>query len=494
MEEKGKKGRYGNIVLFPFMAQGHLNPFIGLANLLAFRYPSLTLTIVSTPANVLHLRTIFSAKPSFRFAELPFNSSENGLPPDIEHARFLPRQYVAHFNHAAMSLQPSFHRLIESMSKSNGCDHPPLLAIVSDMFLAWSVDVARAFGVYHAVFYATGPYGMSIFKSLWTHTNLFTTDDEEITLPDLPHITIHRSQVSDKMKSAAIDPNHLSISFLRRMFELWRLTDACLWNTAAAIERQSLNDWSRSSGQICWAVGPLNLAAPRRTSPPSNPLSRWLDQQKASSVVYISFGSQNSIGRRQMVELACGLEASGRPFVWAIRPPIESFSDASAAAKTDPEQWDLTQCLPEGFEERIRESEQGLLMRGWAPQLDILGHVATGAFISHFGWNSVMEALSCGVPLIGWPLNSDQFYNSKLVAEELGACIEIARGDEAMIAEADVVRILEEAIDGEKGKEMRVRAQALKEELKKTMEDGGESILALEEFVRTIVHRSGGSH
>lgn len=498
--EKKDKGRLqsGNIVLFPFMAQGHLNPFIGFANLLASRHPSLTITLVTTPANVLDLRPIFSSIPSVRFAQLPFNSSDHGLPPGIEHTRSLSRESVSRLYLASQSLQPSFNRLIESMCKSNGCNHPPVLAIVSDMFMAWSVDISRAFGVYHAVLYTSGPYAMSIYNSIWHHLPFLLTCGDDFSLPDLPHITLHRSQLAEGMKSAAANGghDHPSAVFVRRQEELCRRSDACLWNTTTVLEQRSLKDWSQASGQPCWSVGPLHLMYPRsrrKSAEPRDPALVWLDQQEARSVVYVSFGSQNSIGRRQMAELARGLEASGRPFVWTVRPPIEVLLNSSVA-ETDPERWDLGDWLPDGFEKRMREIGGGLLLRGLAPQVEILGHVATGAFISHCGWNSLLESLGCGVPLIGWPLNSEQFYNVKLVEDELGSCLEMARGEEKMIAEADVVKILEEVMEGERGREVRKRAEELRAELKKAVEEGGELVNALDDFLLAVIGKSGGTH
>jgi hypothetical protein len=135
----------------------------------------------------------------------------------------------------------------------------------------------------------------------------------------------------------------------------------------------------------------------------------------ARSVLYVSFGSQNSITSGQTRELALGLEASGRPFLWVVRPPLEF----DAKDGFNPE-W-----LPAGFEARAR---MGLLVRGWAPQEQVLAHPSSGAFLSHCGWNSVLKSLSRGVPLLGWPLGAEQFFKAKLVAE-WGVCVGVAQGN-----------------------------------------------------------------
>jgi hypothetical protein len=121
---------------------------------------------------------------------------------------------------------------------------------------------------------------------------------------------------------------------------------------------------------------------------------RWLDTHPQSSVLYISFGSQNTIQANQMAELAAALETTGRPFVWGIRPPV-GFDVAGAFR----DEW-----LPEGLEARGRAENRGLVVRGWAPQVRILAHATTGVFLRHCGWNSVLECLTHGVPILGWPL------------------------------------------------------------------------------------------
>jgi UDP-glucoronosyl and UDP-glucosyl transferase len=134
-------------------------------------------------------------------------------------------------------------------------------------------------------------------------------------------------------------------------------------------------------------------------------------------VLYISFGSQNSIPPEQMMHLAQGLEGSGCMFIWAIQPPIVS----------DPRGGFRDECLPHGFKERIKQKQKGLLIHRWAPQLKILGHRSTGAFLSHCGWNSILESMSYGVPIVSWPVDGEQFFNSMMLVE-LGLGVELARG------------------------------------------------------------------
>jgi hypothetical protein len=156
---------------------------------------------------------------------------------------------------------------------------------------------------------------------------------------------------------------------------------------------------AKLSGLPIFAVGPL---VGGRTTPTDDTCPdgdddaciKFLDSKPPGSVLYVSFGSQNTIPASQMMALARGLEASGQPFIWVVRPPVEF--DGATEFRAD--EW-----LPNGFEERVVAAGQGLLVRRWAPQVAVLAHASTGAFLSHCGWNSVLESLWHGVPVLGWP-------------------------------------------------------------------------------------------
>ncbi|KAL5996634.1 hypothetical protein ACLOJK_007553 [Asimina triloba] len=233
----------GTIVLFPFLAQGHLNPFLDLGFLLSSRYRSLSLLFLTTPANLPNLQPLFRSIPTIRLLTLPFNSADD-LPPNVHHTRFLSAAHVTAFNHATQSLRPAFHGLLASLISDGG---PPLLCIVADMFLAWAVQVSGAFGVFHATLYTSGPYAMAIYNSIWTHLPHKHTSADVLTLPDLPGVTIHRSQLSANMRAAT--PDSPALLFVRRQAELGRMADGALWNTVEALERRSLDEW----GKPVWA-------------------------------------------------------------------------------------------------------------------------------------------------------------------------------------------------------------------------------------------------
>lgn len=278
--------------------------------------------------------------------------------------------------------------------------------------------------------------------------------------------------------------------FFRRQISLSLKSDAMLCNTIEEVEMEGLRLLRKNTGLRVWPIGPLlpldsnssRGRSSKRAGMDAGEISKWLDSKQAGSVVYISFGSQNTISSSQMKSLAAGLESSGRPFVWVVRPPI-GF-DLSSDFRSE---W-----LPDGFEGRTKEAERGLLVRGWAPQLEILSHKSTGAFLSHCGWNSVLESLSRGVPIIGWPLASEQFYNSKMVEEVLGVGVEVARGVVDEVRREEVEKVVRLVMGGDdKGKEMKAKAMRIKVMIRDAMREEGEekgsSIRAVGEFVAAAI-------
>jgi hypothetical protein len=183
-----------------------------------------------------------------------------------------------------------------------------------------------------------------------------------------------------------------------------------------------------------------------------------------------------------MKELALGLESSQQPFIWVVRPPLEAPFNSEFSAEF----------LPEGFEERVKEKKRGLLIRKWAPQLLILSHPSTGGFLSHCGWNSMLESLSQGVPIIGWPMSADQFANSKMLEEEVGVCIEMWRGKEGELKPETVERRVKMVMKEEKGNRLRQRAAEIREAATKAVsedKDGekkGSSVCDVDDMIREL--------
>lgn len=475
-----------HVILVPFPAQGHFAAFLSLAARLHAALPSAAITLVSTPRNVAALRASSSAAaaeaPFLRFHALPFVPEEHGMPPGAESADAVhARHFLALFQSTeSPSLQAAFDAFLGGVrvDAAEG-EGAPVVVVVADPFQAWTTAVARRRGAGHAFFDSCGAFGSVVYHSLWNHLPHRRApggDAEAFCLPDHPEVTVHHSQLP--MHLLAADGTDPWSAFHRRQIALGYDTEAVLINTMAELEPAGLRMLRRTLGVPVFPIGPLIRLPTQHTGHrdgDSDSIMRWLDAReklKLSSVLYISFGSQNSLRPEQMMELAAALELTGRPFVWAIRPPV-GFGDDDDADDTGAfgsDKW-----LPAGFEERVRASDTGLLVRGWAPQLSILAHASTGAFLSHCGWNSVLESVAHGVPILGWPLQGDQFFNCEMLQREWGACVEVARGNaevSPVVQRARLAVVLETVMgDTAEGAEMRRRVK----EIQALIQENGDS-------------------
>ncbi|KAK9123043.1 hypothetical protein Sjap_012645 [Stephania japonica] len=470
------------VVMFPFMAQGHILPFFSLALYLEQK-AKLKIIFINTPLNVKNLKPSLPPNSTITLASLPFNSSHHNLPADSENTDSLPYSLILNLLKASLSLKQPFHDFISQLPT-------PPLCIVADMFFGWTADVAKEFGSLHTLFLTCGAYGSALYSSLWLHLPQCHTSDDEFAVPEFPEVPkIHRSQLASNLKLATGDDAWSKVIH-KELIPLWMKSRGVLINTVEEIDQTGLVYFRRKFGSQVpiWSVVPTMLnKVPQRPNKKSgidvNKCIDWLNNKSSSSVLFVSFGSQNTIGSSQMMELAHGLESSGRDFIWVVRPPF-GFDINQEFRYQD---W-----LPEGFEERIAEQNRGVIVQNWAPQLEILSHKSTCAFLSHCGWNSVLESLSRGVPIIGWPMAGEQFYNSKLMEEELGVCVEIGRGPNCDVNRGDIARAIETVMGGgEKGQAMRKKAGEIKEMFKEAIrdEDGckGSCVRAIDDFVHTLL-------
>ncbi|XP_022756273.1 UDP-glycosyltransferase 92A1 [Durio zibethinus] len=472
-----------NVVMFPFMAQGHIIPFLALA-LHIEKTGKYKITFVNTPLNIKKLRSSLPPNSSIQFLEIPFNSSDHGLPPNTENCDVVPYHFVVRLLEASASLRTVFKQLIEDIIQEEDGHRP--LCIIGDIFFGWMAGVAQELGVFHAVFSGAGGFGLACYYSIWLnlpHKEIKLADNHFL-LPDFQEASkIHLTQLPLTMSEA--DGTDSWSVFHGKYLPEWSKSGGILFNTVEEFDHIGLMYFMRKLGRPVWPVGPILLSIENRARAGKEAAGitpefckAWLDTKPQNSVLYVSFGSMNTISPSQMMQLAKALEVSGKNFIWVVRPPL-GF-DINSEFKAN--EW-----LPEGFEERIRESKKGLVVHKWAPQLEILSHKSTSAFLSHCGWNSVLESLSYGVPLLGWAMAAEQFFNVKLLVEEVGVCVEVARGKACEVNHEDVAAKIELVMsDCEKGKEIRRKASQVREMIKNAMKDEkgfkGSSVKAMDNF------------
>ncbi|CAL5356512.1 unnamed protein product [Camellia sinensis] len=231
-----------------------------------------------------------------------------------------------------------------------------------------------------------------------------------------------------------------------------------------------------AADQKQWAIGPLNLYD-SINSKGQHKCLEWLDKQAPNSVLYVSFGSTTSMTDEQIKELAIGLEQSEQKFIWVFR-----HADEGSIFSEDVKRGEL----PEGYEERMKEV--GMVVRDWAPQLQILGHPSTGGFMSHCGWNSCMESISMGVPIATWPMNFDQPINAFLATNILKVGIPVNQWaqQKELVSSSTIAKAIKTLMASKEGEEMMKKAEELGGATRLSVKEGGVSRMDLDSFIAHI--------
>ncbi|KAK9124075.1 hypothetical protein Sjap_013677 [Stephania japonica] len=244
-----------------------------------------------------------------------------------------------------------------------------------------------------------------------------------------------------------------------------------------------------------WCIGPLSLVnkaeldiAERgnKASIDKNKCLTWLDSKELNSVIYVCLGSMSRVTSPQLIEIGMALEASKHPFIWVFKGGDQKYEEL--------ENWlDM-----ERFEERNKV--RGLVIRGWAPQVMILSHRSVGGFLTHCGWNSTLEALAAGAPMLTWPMFAEQFLNEKVIVEVLrvgyrvGVELALDTGEETklelLVKKEEIERGVRRLMDkSDECEDMRMRAKEIGEMGRRAMEGGGSSHTNLSLFIQDILYQ-----
>nr|CAB3449283.1 unnamed protein product [Digitaria exilis] len=382
-------------------------------------------------------------------------------------AQFIP------FFFELRDLATPFDAYVRSLTPRPSC-------VISDWCNPWTSGVAKSLGIPWVFF-----HGPSCFFSLCDlmaanhglHERITSDDDEEkqYAVPGMPvPVTVTKATAPGFF-------NHPSIFVLRdEAMEAMRTADGVVVNTFVDLEREFVECYEKALGKPVWTLGPLSLCnrdaeamatRGKAATVGKEAITAWLDGQAPGSVVYVSFGSIARKLPKQLFEVGHGLEDSGVPFLWVVK---EHEVDAS------PEVREWLEAL------QSRTAGRGHVARGWVPQLAVLSHLAVGGFVTHCGWNSLLESIAHGVPVVTWPHFADQFINEQLAVDVLGVGVRVGVtspvmlfGDEAVVvAREDVARAVSALMGGgEEADERRKKAREYGEKARRAMEEGGSSNL-----------------
>ncbi|KAJ1421238.1 UDP-glycosyltransferase family, conserved site [Sesbania bispinosa] len=355
---------------------------------------------------------------------------------------------------------PSIHEVLKSFSSK-----APFVSLIVDVFAFEVLEYAKEFNSMSYLYFP----GSAMVLSLNLHlTKLdeevsgeFRDLTEPIQLPGCVPVLGHDLPTPTQNRSS--EAYQLYVERTKRM----SIADGILFNSFLEMESSTIRALAAEGNDKIrfYPVGPITQKMSRNDADKSECL-KWLDNQPPCSVLYVSFGSGGTLSQRQINELALGLELSGQRFLWVLRPPSDSVSAAYLeATKQDPLQF-----LPSGFLERTKE--QGLVVPLWAPQVQILSHNSVGGFLSHCGWNSVLESIQEGVPIIAWPLFAEQRMNAVMLTDGLKVALRPKFNEDGIVEKEEIAKVIKCLMEGEEGKGMHNRMKNLKVSAANALKDG----------------------
>ncbi|KAH0453474.1 hypothetical protein IEQ34_017798 [Dendrobium chrysotoxum] len=454
------------LVLYPFPGMGHLVSMVELGKLflthgfaVAVITVSATYTTGAASSTETFITRMSSAHPFLSFHRLPSVS----LPPNAS-----PHHEAHAFDLLRLS-NPHLLSLLSSLSQSS-----PVRALIVDFFCTIALDVAAELAIPSYIFFTSSAAILAAFLHLPALHSKVTTSfkdlgDSPLHFPGLPPIPAR------DMLLPMLDRDDEAYKGFIAIFN--RMPDA---DGIIAIAGGLAVPGKKAPPVHC--VGPLTAIQPKLR----HDCLDWLDKQPKQSVVFLCFGSLGAFSAKQLHEIAIGLEKSQQKFLWVVRSPpnpVPSLAPGggeSAKLTEAPPEPELEALLPEGFLDRT--GERGMVVKSWAPQAEVLRHGAVGGFVTHCGWNSVLEAIVGGVAMVAWPLYAEQRMN-KVMLVEMGLAVEM-RGYESGAVEArEVAERVKGVVEGEWGREVRGRMELLRLAAEAALADGGSSSVAVNDLV-----------
>ncbi|CAN4114419.1 unnamed protein product [Withania somnifera] len=429
------------VLMFPWLAYGHISLYLDVAKKLADR--GFLIYLCSTPIN---LRSTIKKIPekysnSIELVELYLPELPE-LPPHYHTTNGLPL-HLNHILHKALKMsRPNFSKILQNLK-------PDL--VIYDLLQHWTERVANEQNIPAVNLVTNGAAMLSYVLNLqkkpgveFPFSAIYLTKFEQVKMSEI--IAKH---VKDEEPESFANDNMQII----------------LMSTCRTLEAKYIDYISEL---INWKIVPVGppVQDPIINDDYEVELFDWLRKKDENSTVFASFGSEYFLSKEDAKEIAFGLEHSNVNFIWVARQP-------------NGEEQNLEDVLPKGFLERI--GDRGRVLNKFAPQPRILNHPSTGGFLSHCGWNSIMESIDFGVPIIAMPMHIDQPINARLMVE-LEVAVEIVRDDDGKIHREKVAETLKGVIEGKLGENLRAKVRDINKNMKSTR--GEEMDAAVAELIQ----------
>ncbi|KAF5768364.1 putative crocetin glucosyltransferase [Helianthus annuus] len=439
------------ILIVAYPTQGHINPSLRFANRLINLGVDVTF---STSESVIRRIDTQTSHHGLTFA--PFSDGHhNGLQPTTTLQQF--------FSDFSTNGASSVTDIISSAAAAgHRFDH-----LVYTTVVPWAPKVANEHNLKSTLLWCQPTIVLDIYYYYFNgYQDLISCNNNNptfpIDLPGLPSLII--ADLPSFMKSSCPKEEDYVLPFMKEHIDALKISPRILVNTFDELEMEPLR---AIENLVMLPVGPLvpsnNSFSCDLFEKPKEDYINWLNTQPKSSVVYVSFGSMAtlSLDQAQVEEMASGLVESGRPFLWVIRDSdqVGKLSNIEVLKK------------------------QGMIV-SWCSQVEVLNHQAVGCFLMHGGWNSTVEALAAGVPIVAFPLWADQWTNAKMIADVWKAGVKVKQRDgDGMVEGKEIKRCVEMVIeDGE----MRRNAKKWRELARQALSNGGSSAINLQAFVDDV--------
>ncbi|KAF5959050.1 hypothetical protein HYC85_000259 [Camellia sinensis] len=419
-----------NVLMLPWLAQGHITPFLELAKKLTHK--NFHIYFCSTPINLKSIKKRITDKYSLSIELVEIHlPSLPELPPHHHTTNGLPLHLNSTLQEAFEMASPNFSNILKTLS-------PDL--VIYDFLPSWARPIASSYNIPAVQLMTTGAMAVSFGQHMFHHPGV-----------EFPFPAIHLQEFHEKLfRQMVMDGAKTTKE--RQVAPVNNDQPPCnimLFNTFRELEGKYMDHLSATGNQRVVPVGPLVQGIVDDENEHSE-IIQWLNNKGESSTVFVSFGSEYFMSKEEIEEIAHGLELSNVNFIWVVRFPMG-------------EKVEVEQVLPKGFIDRV--GERGLIVEGWAPQARILAHSSTGGFASHCGWNSISESLFYRVPIVAIPMHLDQPLNAKLV-EEVGVAVEVSRDINGRLDREEITQALRKVVVEKSGEDIRITARNFGENIR----------------------------
>ncbi|GLU02296.1 hypothetical protein SLE2022_195500 [Rubroshorea leprosula] len=446
-----KRQRFNKVVLVPLPLQGHITPMLQLGTILHSK--GFSITVIHTKFNSPDP----SKYPEFSFLSIPDNLSDQVISSG---------NTISLIFEINMNCQAPFLECLVRMTEQQKL-HDEIACIIYDELMYFSDTAVARMKLPSITFCTTSAATFNARLDLLQLKEEGYLPFQDAALQDLvPGLHPLRFKDLPLSRFGATEDLFQLMSNLKAR----KTSSAFVINTVDILEKSLLLQVQQQVQGPVFPIGPLHLVAPASSSSlleEDGSCITWLDKQSRNSVIYVSLGSLVLVEENEVAEMAWGLANSKQPFLWVIRPGLVINSQRK-------------ELLPEGFQETV--GENGYIVK-WAPQKEVLAHDSVGGFWTHCGWNSTMESLSQGVPMICRPSSGDQRVNARYIGHVWRVGLEL----NDKLERVEIERAVRRLMGAKEGGEMRQRAINLKEKIELCIGEGGSSYNSSSELEKLIM-------